>query len=119
MEARGNRDYIGVSGKQIGVQQSSATLHFGPNIYLDAYPTSTYTINNGKGYNNGFHKYGMLWNDEGVKFSVDGIKFAYIPAGKGFWKRGGFPGDNIWKNATKMAPFDEEVNFEMKSINKQ
>lgn len=36
----------------------------------------------------------------------------FVPVGDGFWKLGGFEGDDIWANGTKMAPFDEEVSHE-------
>lgn len=31
-----------------------------------------------------------------------------ISAG-GFWKKGGFSGDNLWASGTKAAPFDQPV----------
>lgn len=50
---------------------------------------------------------------EYLKFSIDNVELGTVkpPAG-GFWELGAFPDDveNPWRFASKMAPFDEEVN---------
>lgn len=44
-----------------------------------------------------------------MRFLLDGTQIGHVPVADGFWKRGGFDGENIWASATKMAPFDQEV----------
>lgn len=109
MESRGNRKYDGGGGRQIGVEKVMSTLHFGPRWDQNGFRTSSYAKNNANGYNNGFHKYEVHWSPQGIRFHVDGSEIGFVPVGDGFWRRGGFHGDNIWKHGTKMAPFDEEV----------
>lgn len=53
---------------------------------------------------------------EYLKFSIDNVELGTVtpPAG-GFWELGKFgtinpPVENPWRFASKMAPFDEEVN---------
>lgn len=108
LESRGNLKY----GRdvQIGVEQVSSTLHFGPAWNQDAWRTATYSRNDANGYQKGFHKYEFVWDQSGINVSVDGTQLGFVEVGEGFWKRGGFNGDDIWKSGTKMAPFDEEVS---------
>lgn len=105
LEARGNIKY-GNEG-QIGVEQVLSTLHFGVDPGQDK--TVNLWKNDPNGYHSGFHKYEMIWNENEMKFLVDGIEMGNIPVEGGFWKRGGFTGDDIWASGTKMAPFDQEV----------
>lgn len=86
----------------------ASTLHFGPAPNQNAFQTSTFSKNNPAGYHSAFHKYEMIWDENGIKFLV-----GYVPAGEGFWKRGGFQGQNIYASGTKMAPFDEEVRISL------
>lgn len=109
LECRGNRKYTDHHGNQIGVEQVSSTLHFGPRWDQDAYRTASYSRNNVAGYHNDFHKYELVWNENGIKFLLDGDELGFAAVGDGFWNRGEFHGENIWANGTKMAPFDEEV----------
>lgn len=107
LESRGNVKYGGHN--QIGVEQVASTLHFGPVWNHDPYVSST--RNNANGYDKDFHKYEFHWDENGIKFLLDGQEFGYVAAGDGFWKRGGFQGENIWASGTKMAPFDQEFHF--------
>lgn len=111
MEARGNRNYTNHLGKQIGVEQFTSTLNFGPAPNINGWSTATYASNSapGQGFNRGFHKFQMEWTPTYLKYSYDDKEIGRIDAGNGFWARGNFTGENIWKNGTKMAPFDEEV----------
>lgn len=109
IEARGNMKYG--NDVQIGVEQVVSTLHFGPKWDQDAYRTSGFSRNSANGFHNDFHKYEFIWNDNGIKYLIDGTEMGYIPVEDGFWKRGGFEGDNIWASGTKMAPFDQEVSI--------
>lgn len=118
MEGRGNRNYTNHLGKQIGVEQIATTLHFGPAPNINGWSTATCPNNSapGHGFNRGFHKYQMEWTPTYLKFSYDDKETVRIDAGNGFWERANFTGENIWKNGTKMAPFDEEVNLQLFSI---
>lgn len=98
-------------GVQIGIQQVASTLHFGPQWDQNGYLTSTFSRGNKDGYNNEFHRFGLTWTEQGMRFTVDGIQTGIVPVGDGFWKRGGFRGDNIWSSGTQMAPFDQEVIY--------
>lgn len=111
MESRGNRNYTDHTGKQIGVEHFGSTLHFGPAWNMNGWSTATYSTNTppGQGLNGGFHKYQMEWTPEYLKFCLDDKETAKVDAGDGFWARGNFSGENIWKNGSKMAPFDEQV----------
>lgn len=111
LESRGNRNYTNDKGKQIGVEQFSSTLNFGPAWNINGWSTATHITNSmsGQGFNRGFHKYQMEWTPEYLKFSYDDKEIGKVDAGDGFWARGNFSGENIWKNGTKMAPFDEQV----------
>lgn len=107
MESRGNEKYG--NGGQIGVERVFSTLHFGPRWDMDAYQTAGYSRNKESGFDKDFHKYEMLWDENGIKFFIDGTELGFAAVDDGFWKRGGFSGDNIWAEGTKMAPFDQEV----------
>lgn len=112
MESRGNRNYTNSEGKQIGVEHFGSTLHFGPSWDQNGYSTTLMNKNtpSNQGFNKGFHRYQMDWTPEFMKFSVDGHEVGTINVGGGFWARGGFQGENIWKNGARMAPFDDEVS---------
>lgn len=108
-ESRGNLKYTNHSGVQIGVEQIVSTLHFGPSSKQDAYRKAIFTKNNAAGYNNDFHKYALIWNENGFRFFVDDDEIGFTQIIDGFWKFGEFSGENIWASRTKMAPFDDEV----------
>lgn len=114
VEARGNRDYRNNKGEHIGVEHFGSTLHFGPRWDQNAYWAANFDTRStpGDGFNNGFHRYQMDWSADCIVFCVDGREIGRVPVNDGFWVRGNFKGENIWANATKMAPFDQEVRFE-------
>lgn len=99
----------GDEANQIGVEQVSSALHFGPISHEDAYRTSHFTRNNASGYHNDFHKYGFVWDESGIKFQLDDVEWGNVSVENGFWERGRFNGENIWATGTPMAPFDQEV----------
>lgn len=107
LESRGNIQYG--NDIQIGAEHVESTLHFGPKWDQDMSHLTNCAKNNASGYQTDFHKYEMIWDENGIKFMVDEAEIGYVPAGDGFWNRGGFIGDNIWASGTKMAPFDREV----------
>lgn len=117
VESRGNRELIR-NGINIGSDQITSTLHFGPYPKADAWQLTSYPRNaneKGKGFNSAFHRYQMEWSSEKITFSVDDIETATVKAKSGFWEKGDFetllPGTyNPWAGS-KMAPFDQEFYF--------
>lgn len=115
VQSRGNRELI-KNGINIGSDQISSTLHFGPYSKVDAWQQTSFSRNSnekGKGFNSAFHRYQMEWSAEKITFSVDDIETATIKAKTGFWEKGDFdaliPGTfNPWATGIKMAPFDQE-----------
>jgi beta-glucanase (GH16 family) len=74
-EARGNRDLI-KGGVNIGNDQITSSLHFGPHAEADAWQSASFTRNSNdksKGFANGFHRYQMEWTSDKITFSVDDI----------------------------------------------
>lgn len=112
MESRGNLNYVNEAGKHIGVEQSGATVHFGPAWDQNGWQTAHNTTNTepGHGFNRAFHKYQMEWTPQHIHFSIDDKIISEVNVDDGFWIRGNFSGENIWSNGTQMAPFDEEVS---------
>lgn len=106
-EARSNIKYG--NDVQIGVEQVASRIHYGPNWNKKA--SQGYERNNAAGFHSAFHKYEYIWDESGVRFRLDGNEIGHVPVADGFWKRGGFDGENIWASATKMAPFDQEVRI--------
>lgn len=111
VESRGNLNLVGADGKQLGVEHVGSAMHFGPSWDKNGYLTASYSAYEPAGFNNAFHKYQMEWTDKNIKFSVDDVEVGNVVVADGFWVRGNFEGDNIWANATKAAPFDQEVSF--------
>lgn len=110
METRGNRQLFS-GNTNVGTEQIGSTLHFGPNPDRNGWPTAHYTRNQVPGYNNDFHTYRLVWTLNYLQFWVDNNVVGTVNAGEGFWRRGGFEtsgADNPWRDATIMAPFDQE-----------
>lgn len=115
MESRGNRKLFNPAGTNIGSEQISNTLHYGPYWPYNGYENAHFEKNTpvDQGFDREFHVYGFEWTDQYMKFLVDGAEIGTItpPAG-GFWELGGFPNDvqNPWLAAPnqRMAPFDQE-----------
>lgn len=76
---------------------------------VDAWATSTFDKHGPSNLDQQFHSYKVEWNPQHIKFFFDNSFVGEIPVGHGFWDRGHFNGDNIWKHGTPMAPFDTEV----------
>lgn len=107
-----NGNLVHLNGNKFNkIELVTSTLHFGLDSKKDAWQIVTFPKMNGTGFNNGFHRYELIWNENGMQFFVHGKQIGSIAItdDNGFWKRGNFSGDNIWPNDTKMAPFDEEV----------
>ncbi|XP_049779843.1 beta-1,3-glucan-binding protein-like [Schistocerca cancellata] len=115
MESRGNLG-LTVNNVNIGAEQVSSTLHFGPYYPVDAYQAASFSQNSaaGQGYDKDFHSYQLEWTPDYIKFSIDGTEIGTVtPTDEGFWAYGGFntnvpTAENPWRYATKMAPFDQE-----------
>nr|CAD7439893.1 unnamed protein product [Timema bartmani] len=119
-ELRGNLDYV-QNGVNIGTEQSSSTLHFGPYWPLNAYESAHFSKNTpaGAGFDKDYHLYQMEWTSDYLKFSLDNEELGTVtPNDQGFWGLGGFSAinptaENPWRFGTKMAPFDQEFYFLM------
>ena len=62
-------------------------------------------------YGDSFHLFGLKWTSSFIAFSVDDEEIGRVtPPGGGFWQLGALQGENIWKDGSKMAPFDQEVS---------
>lgn len=85
VESRGNLKYGKDDAHQIGVQQVSSSLHFGPSWDQDAYRKTHFKKHNATGYQNDFHKYGFIWNKKGIRFLLDDVEWGHIAVGRGFW----------------------------------
>lgn len=75
LEARGNRDLI-KNGVNIGNDQITSSLHFGPYSNADAWQITSFTRNSnekGKSFASAFHRYQMEWTSDKITFSVDDI----------------------------------------------
>lgn len=104
MESRGNNDFRAWN-KQIGNEQVSSTLHFGPSPSHNGFMTAHFEKNTKPGYSNGFHLFKLIWTPEKLKFYVDHKLTGTVDAGNGFWERAklwesGMP--NPWARGSKM-----------------
>lgn len=85
VEARGNRDLV-KAGVNIGNDQITSSLHFGPYAEADASQLTSFTKNaneksdakgskegSGKSFGSGVHRYQMEWTSDKITFSVDDI----------------------------------------------
>lgn len=67
-------------------------------------------------YSDDFHIYEVVWTPEHIAIKIDGMLSTHIiPPPGGFWEIGNFNRedvklDNIWKEGSKMAPFDASVS---------
>ncbi|PIK33946.1 putative beta-1,3-glucan-binding protein [Apostichopus japonicus] len=117
VECRGNLNLAAEDGTQVGVNQMGSTMHWGPYWPLNGWHQTHASVNlpDGKTFADGFHKYGLEWTSEGLKFYLDDTLILDVdPGTNGFWDYGAFdnthPGiDNPWANSpNKLAPFDQE-----------
>ncbi|XP_059491029.1 uncharacterized protein LOC132205777 [Neocloeon triangulifer] len=115
MESRGNRELgsFGGAGVNIGVEQISSTMHWGPDPGHNRYYQTHWERNSaaGNGYNNDFHLYQVEWTPDYIKFAIDNVELGTVaPPPGGFYELGGFANEGIgnpW-GGSKMAPFDQE-----------
>jgi len=112
MESRGNRQLM-QNGVNIGSEQISQTLHFGPYWPHNGYENAHFERNSppGQGYDRAFHTYGIEWTPTHITYTIDGTHVGdVIPPAGGFWELGGFPDnvENPWRYGSRMAPFDQK-----------
>ncbi|XP_069688094.1 beta-1,3-glucan-binding protein-like [Periplaneta americana] len=120
-EVRGNR-HLMLGGRNIGTELSASTLHFGPYFELNQWQRAHFqkTSQQGRGFDQQFHRYQLEWTDRHIKFSIDDQELGTVtPPRGGFWDFGEFGSssgatDNPWRHGTKMAPFDKEFYFVIK-----
>lgn len=113
MESRGNIHFKNFKKEEIGVEQVSSTLHWGPDKNFNKYPLTHFTINNESGFHLDFHRYQLEWTPDYIKFSIDDEETGKItPPDGGFWELGNYSHygiENPWRGSkSKMAPFDNE-----------
>lgn len=110
MESRGNaRGYP--AG---GCESFSSTLHWGPYAAVDGWEQThgTYTMPTGD-LSQGFHTYGLLWNETTMMTYLDDPTNVVLSVDIGtqsFWQRGGWNAtgmSNPWVGEGNNAPFDQ------------
>ncbi|XP_060532942.1 beta-1,3-glucan-binding protein-like [Cylas formicarius] len=123
LESRGNKN-LELNGVNIGTQQVSTTLQWGPNSNYNRDYQTHYEKNLAEGYDTGFHKYQLEWTPDKIAVSVDDVEIASVAPEDNFWNYGNFQNinlDNPWKAGSKMAPFDQEfyliINLAVGGIN--
>lgn len=113
MESRGNLHFENYTKEEIGVQQISCTLHWGPDKNFNRYKLTHFMKRNDSGFHLDYHRYQLEWTPDFIKFSVDDEETGKVtPPNGGFWELGRFGEEGIenpWRGSTsKMAPFDDE-----------
>jgi len=118
-ESRGNKD-LSMNGVQIGDQQISQTLHYGPFWPVNGYTTAHWEKNLAATFSADFHLYGVEWTPDYIAFSIDDEEIGRVEPTEEEGMFGNYPFDqevdintinHPWqpeKGATKMTPFDEE-----------
>lgn len=119
IEARGNRDLV-KAGVNIGNDQITSSLHFGPYAEADAWQLTTFTKNanekseakgskegSAKSFGSGVHRYQMEWTSDKITFSVDDIVIELFFEKKGI-------SDNFFFR--KLAPSRQRVDFGRREI---
>lgn len=111
MESRGNKNLTDSTGMTyVGVQQTSSTLHWGPNSSLDKWRLTHNTTCDNDSFSS-FHDYKLQWTPDSLSFYVDNQEVGINePSNETFWDLGHFEGNitNPWMNGTKLAPFDKQ-----------
>jgi len=113
-ESRGNEElWCDWAGSYQGRQLAGCNLHWGPDgAHNGNHKTSYWHLNEENDYSNDFHTYKMKWDRQGIIFFIDDARIGAVqPPDGGFWELGGFQGENIWSDGSKMAPFDQNFYF--------
>lgn len=115
VEARGNLHYTDDKGGPQGVNHMGSTLHFGPAYGFDPYEKAHAERTVSGNLADSWHKYGLEWDENSIKFFLDGSEILNVrPDSGGFWKLGELDKthmENPYRYASKMAPFDQEFYF--------
>ncbi|CAG9764551.1 unnamed protein product [Ceutorhynchus assimilis] len=112
LESRGNKNIFNSAGINVGTQQASSTLHWGPFVAANQYAKTHFEKNNPVGYDSAFHIYKLVWTSHEILFYIDNELIGSInpPAG-GFWEMSELASSGIsnpWAAGNKMAPFDQK-----------
>lgn len=111
VESRGN-------GKEKCPDGSSndfgSTLHWGPNWDQDQWPQTTASFKGGEALSDGFHTYGLFWNETRLETYIDSPSNVVLSVDmsttdfftKGGWASGGQ--DNPWVGEGANAPFNRD-----------
>lgn len=110
-ECRGNVEYKDDNGLELGTEHVASTLHFESqwNHKTLGVDKIKFSKNNEFGYNTGFHKFELIWNENGFKFLVDDVETGFFSVANEFWQLGKIDREDRWKLGAKMATFDQEV----------
>ncbi|XP_064599317.1 beta-1,3-glucan-binding protein-like [Liolophura sinensis] len=106
VEVRGNRHY-----GDIGIGTMGSTLHWGPVWNVNGYRLTTQERHAKPKWTfaDGFHKYVLDWDYTHIRTYVDDELVLDMPTPEeGYWKFGGFSGEDIWAKGGRDAPFDKE-----------
>jgi len=129
VEAIGNRNFK-CDGVFKGIQHVGATLHWGVDWTENRYYLTSQGFNDDDhNFGDNFHKYGLIWTPNGMKFYLDDELFQTIPSPMiderdstncftGFYEFGSPWGGNHgdpWTTDKScdqpMAPFDQDMHF--------
>lgn len=72
MEARSNRNLVDAGGVNIGVEQATATMHWGPNPDWNQHARTHWTLNSapGEGWDQYFHSYRIEWTPGNIELKL-------------------------------------------------
>ncbi|KAK4010861.1 hypothetical protein OUZ56_019989 [Daphnia magna] len=108
-EVRSNVN-LSCGSKSYGRQLCGTSLHWGPDSHHNGH-----RVQRNPDFSSDFHIFAMEWLPIGFNFYVDDDLIGHVsPPEGGFWKMGGFEGQNIWNitgNGTRIAPFDHPFHF--------
>ena len=88
-----------------------STLHFGPGYPYDAWDKAHADYTHPTDLSDDFHLYGLEWNDQYIKTTIDGKEVLNFPFDEDMFSKGGFNKNlnNPWQYETeKSAPFNQE-----------
>ncbi|CAG2244333.1 unnamed protein product [Mytilus edulis] len=117
VETRGNTNYTDKRGKNRGINSMSSSLHYGPSKQYDGEAKARADkFLTSETFADRFHKFAVEWNEQDIRFEVDGEEILKVhPSERGFWRIGEFNKTygltNPWQQTcggSKMAPFDQE-----------
>jgi len=112
-ESTGMKKLITPNGESSrGIDWFQDVIHYGPSSdELASFVVNHYDHEHN--FADNWHTFGIVWTDTYLAFILDGNETRRIAPGEGgMWEygmeNGGFEGDNIYKNGTIMAPFDQD-----------